>query len=86
MVFTGHWGDIFKLRVSRNNVKQDLVAHITKASGNWRKKCMMPSQRYCGISGIKYKTKWPAGGGRPLYTHSHSHTHTHTHTHTCLTF
>lgn len=36
VVFTGHWSDIFKLRIKRvrgtsPGVKQDLVAHVTRA-------------------------------------------------------
>ena len=85
VVFTGHWENIFKLRVQATNavmredgtemylpenaemgVKQDLVAHITRAAPFWKKLCRMPrknsTHHSCFVNGVKYKTKWPVIG------------------------
>ena len=91
VVFTGHWKEIFKLRVmikpagsvlrddgsemrlprgSTVGVKQDLVAHITRAASSWKKMCRMPGDvprgemrmRTCSVNGARYKTKWPVIG------------------------
>lgn len=74
VVFTGHWRNIFKLRVRGGaaaghgwsgvhdgmEVNQDLVAHITRASRTWKKPCIMPGKMSCksSVGGGVFKTKW----------------------------
>lgn len=62
VVFTGHWQELFDLRGDH-----DLIAHITKPTRRWQKRCQMPGKKSCFTNGILFKTKWPVIGGVLLH-------------------